>query len=55
MLLLGMLVGAVAGYFYWLEIGCTSGTCMITSRPLNTTIYGAFMGAVLGDMFRKKE
>jgi hypothetical protein len=53
-LLIGLLLGGIAGYFYWLNVGCASGTCMITSRPLNSTLYGAMMGALLGDMFRKK-
>jgi phage shock protein E len=53
-LFVGLLLGAIAGYLYWLKVGCASGTCMITSRPLNSTLYGAMMGALLGDMFRKK-
>ena len=37
----GVFIGAIAGYLYWKFIGCTSGTCAITSNPLNSTIYGA--------------
>jgi hypothetical protein len=28
----GAIVGAVAGYLYWQQIGCVSGTCMITFK-----------------------
>jgi hypothetical protein len=36
----GILVGAVAGYLYYRYIGYNSGTCVITSKPLNSTLYG---------------
>ena len=41
--LIGAAIGAIAGYLYWQQIGCASGTCMITSKPVNSTIYGAIM------------
>jgi hypothetical protein len=53
--LIGSLVGAIAGYIYWQQIGCDSGTCAITSKPLNSTLYGAMMGALLLGMFKKEE
>lgn len=52
--LIGAVVGAVAGYLYWQQIGCASGTCMITSKPLNSTLYGALMGALLFGIFKKE-
>lgn len=52
--LLGAVVGAIAGYFYWQQIGCISGTCAITSKPLNSTIYGAIMGSLLLGLFKKE-
>jgi hypothetical protein len=55
LLLTGLLVGGIAGYLYYLFIGCSSGSCSITSKPLNSTLYGALMGALLLDSFRKKE
>lgn len=51
---IGTLIGALAGYFYWEQVGCISGTCAITSKPLNSTIYGAAMGALLLGMFKKE-
>jgi hypothetical protein len=50
---IGVVVGAVAGYFYYFYIGCTSGTCAITSKPLNSTFYGALMGGLVFNMFVK--
>ena len=44
---LGVVMGAIAGYAYYHFIGCISGTCPITSQPLNSTLYGALMGGVL--------
>ena len=52
--IIGALVGGVAGYLYYLQIGCASGTCMITSKPLNSTLYGALMGALLFGIFKKE-
>lgn len=55
---IGALVGAAGGYAYWMFIGCESGTCPITSKPLNSTLYGVLMGGLLFsslfDLFNKK-
>ncbi len=45
--LIGIIIGAVAGYAYYYFVGCASGTCPITSKPLNSTMYGAIMGALI--------
>jgi prepilin signal peptidase PulO-like enzyme (type II secretory pathway) len=50
---LGLIIGAIAGYFYWQQVGCASGTCAITSKPLNSTLYGALMGYLLVGIFKK--
>ena len=52
--IIGAIAGAAAGYFYWKTIGCQSGTCMITSKPLNSTLYGALMGTLLFVIFKKE-
>lgn len=52
--LLGLLLGSLAGYAYYHFIGCTGGTCPITSKPLNSTLYGALMGTLLANMFVKE-
>lgn len=52
--IIGILVGAVGGYAYYYFVGCASGTCAITSRPLNSTLYGAVMGGLLFNNFKNK-
>jgi len=56
---IGVVVGLLAGYLYYQEIGCLSGTCAITSKPLNSTLYGGLMGGLLfnlvSDFFEKRK
>ncbi|WP_207493777.1 hypothetical protein [Aridibaculum aurantiacum] len=52
---IGAIVGAVAGYLYWKYVGCLTGTCSITSSPVNSTIYFALMGALLFGLFKKEQ
>lgn len=52
---LGIIVGSVGGFLYWRFVGCTSGTCPITSSPLMSTLWGAILGGLLFDMFKKKD
>ncbi len=51
--LMGITLGAVAGFLYWKFVGCSSGTCMITSKPINSTLYGALMGFLVAGIFKK--
>ena len=51
--IIGLLIGALCGYLYWKFIGCNTGTCAITSSPINSTIYGAFMSAIIGLALQK--
>jgi hypothetical protein len=53
--LIGVVVGAVAGYAYYFYVGCASGTCAITSKPLNSTLYGSLMGGLLFNLFVKEK
>jgi hypothetical protein len=50
---IGIVFGAIAGYLYYFYVGCVSGTCAITSKPLNSTLYGALMGGLVFNMFVK--
>lgn len=52
--MIGALVGAVAGYFYWQQVGCSGGSCAITSKPLNSTLYGAVLGALAFGIFKRQ-
>ena len=49
--ILGIGIGAIAGYIYYNKIGCVSGTCAITSKPLNSTLYGGLMGGLFFNLF----
>ncbi len=53
--IIGILVGAIGGYLYYYFVGCASETCAITSKPLNSTLYGAMMGALLLNTFQKDQ
>ena len=48
---IGVVVGAVSGYLYYKYVGCASGTCRITSKPLNSTLYFGLVGGLLFNMF----
>ncbi len=48
----GVVVGAIAGLMYWNFIGCSSGNCAITSKPFNSSAYGALMGGLLFSSFK---
>jgi len=45
--LVGVAVGAAAGFAYWYFIGCTSGTCPIQSHWQSSTLYGALFGYII--------
>lgn len=49
--LLGLGFGAIADYLYYYFWGCASGTCAITSNPINSTLYGSIMGGLLLNTF----
>lgn len=53
--IIGSILGAIAGFLYWKLIGCSSGSCAITSKPLNSTIYGAVMGALILSLFKREQ
>ncbi|NOT51329.1 MAG: hypothetical protein HOP10_08650 [Chitinophagaceae bacterium] len=55
LLLTGIIIGAICGYLYWQQIGCSNGTCRITSKWQNSTAYGALMGALLFSIFKKEK
>lgn len=52
--IIGVVVGAIGGYLYYHYVGCASGTCPITSKPLNSTLYGAVMGSLFFNIFKKE-
>lgn len=52
--LIGVVIGAIGGYAYYHFVGCANGTCAITSKPLNSTLYGSLMGGLFLNIFKKE-
>ncbi|MDD4516141.1 DUF6132 family protein [Massilibacteroides sp.] len=53
--IIGAIAGGVGGYFYWLYIGCSTGTCPITSSPSMSVLWGAILGSlILSTIFETK-
>lgn len=46
-IIIGGVLGGFAGYLYYYFIGCYSGTCAITSSPVNSAIYGIILGGLI--------
>lgn len=51
--IIGIPLGALSGFLYWKFVSCNTGTCAITSNPLNSTLYGSVMGGLVFSMFKK--
>ncbi len=49
--IIGIVAGATIGFSYWYFIGCNTGTCAITSSPINSTIYGGLIGILVVNSF----
>lgn len=52
---IGVATGAIVGYAYYYYVGCATGTCAITSKPINSTLYGSVMGGLLFNLFVKEK
>lgn len=52
--IIGLALGALGGYLYYAFIGCKSGSCPIWANPWFSTIWGALLGYLLGDIFKKR-
>lgn len=48
---IGVIIGLIGGFLYWKFVGCSTGTCAITSSPINSSLYGAVMGGLLVSIF----
>lgn len=57
--IISTILGAAGGFLYWKFVGCTTGTCPIKSVWYLSTLWGAAMGYLLGDLagsfLKKKE
>lgn len=52
--IIGIIAGAIGGYLYYYYVGCASGACAITSEPMNSSLYGALIGGLLFNTFKKE-
>lgn len=41
------LVGIIGGYAYYYFVGCSSGSCPITSSPWGSMLFGGAIGLLL--------
>ena len=44
---LGVVVGGVLGLGWYKLVGCSTGTCPLTSNPFISTLYGCIVGALV--------
>lgn len=51
-IIIGVVVGGALGFVYQRVVGCSTGTCPLTSNPWVATIYGMVMGALIGSSAR---
>ena len=49
---LGVVLGGGLGFAYYKFVGCSSGTCPLTSHPVVATIYGAVLGLLIATSIR---
>ena len=51
-LIIGAVVGGGLGFAYYRFVGCSTGTCPLTSHPVVSSIYGAVLGALIATSIR---
>lgn len=54
-ILSGITLGLIAGFLYWKFIGCTSGTCPLTSNWHTSTLFGGVFGYLIADSIKLKD
>jgi small basic protein len=51
--IIGLVIGIILGYIYYIKVGCNSGSCPITSNPWMSMIWGGILGYLVSDLFKK--
>jgi len=51
--IIGIIVGIVLGYVYYIKVGCNSGSCPITSNPWMSILCGGILGYLISDLIKK--
>lgn len=52
LIVIDSVIGSVGGYLYYYFVGCASGTCGITSSPINSTLYFAVLGGLIFNLIK---
>lgn len=50
--IIGGLAGGCLGFAYYKLVGCSTGTCPLTSNPFVSTLYGMVVGALIASSIR---
>lgn len=50
-ILIGAIVGAGLGFGWYKLVGCSTGTCPLTSNPFISTLYGMVVGVLIATSF----
>lgn len=51
-IVIGMVAGGGLGFAFYKFVGCSTGTCPLTSSPFTSTLYGAVVGALIATSLR---
>ncbi len=52
---IGIVIGAIGGFLYWRFVGCTSGSCAITSNWHTSSLVGGVFGYLISDSIKVKK
>jgi hypothetical protein len=55
LIVIGIIIGGIAGYLYYYFVGCSSGTCAISSNPYNSTFYFSILGGLLMSIIKPEQ
>ena len=47
-IIVGGAIGGILGFLYYRFVGCSTGSCPLTSNPYTSTLYGIVIGALIG-------
>ncbi|MDO8998639.1 MAG: hypothetical protein Q7W45_02660 [Bacteroidota bacterium] len=45
--IIGGLIGGIAGFIYYKQVGCINGGCMISGNPYLSVLYFSVLGGLL--------
>lgn len=54
LIILGVVIGAIAGLIYYTQIECGEGLCVIGAHPLNSMTYFALLGGFVMSLIQAK-